>query len=212
MVAFQQINGKRGPQMRLWLDIPKRPSEIAQPRVWNKMVKDSVRTALVYHHDRHIPEHFTRKAREKYGHKPRSDKYKAWKAKKFGAVLDLVMTGSTRKLWTSKHGYQRITMGGAAEGGKKELSGAIVYVWGFNQKLIDFYKAQKANKTRDPNVTRGGGIRARYQNPNRVTLADMRKEMQIVTADEAEHLGQVFRAELIGRIDSYKAGRKRIRA
>lgn len=212
MAEFQQITGKKGPQMRLFMEIPTRPAEIAQPRVWNKMVKDSVRKALMYHHNNHMPLHFLPAAKGKYGHKTRSEKYRAYKARRWRSNVDLVMTGRTRAVMTKHSAPQKIQVGGAAEGGKKPIAGKLIYVFGFNAELVAFYKAQKAGKTRDPTAARAGGVRIRIVNPNRVTMADMKKELQTITEDEATALQTVFADDLMAQIEAYKSKRKRIRA
>lgn len=214
MVAFQQrFRGRNKVDMRLWMDIPKRPEEIGQARIWNKMVKDSLRETLAYHHNKHMPRHFRREARERYSHKPRSEKYKAWKKKRFGSITDLVMTGSTKQKLTRANGFDKIQIGGAAEGGKKALAGKLIYTFGFNDKLVEFYRSQKGNRTRDRRAQRAasrGGRFAAVAGGHRVTLRDMRAELQKITPDEADALRGVFEQALWGRVESYKAGRKRV--
>lgn len=209
MAEFQQrYNGDNRVNMRLWMNIPKKPEKIAQAQIWNAMVKNSVRDALVFHHQNHIPRHFKRDARTRYNHKPRNEKYKAWKKRRFGSIIDLVMTGSTRDKMTKANGYDRIVIGGAALGGKKDLQGKLSYTFGFNNKIVAFYKAQKAAKTRDPRARRSGASAAKSRRG--VTLRDMRAELQTITADEAESLRKVFETALWGRVDAYKAGRKTV--
>lgn len=214
MAEFQQrFVGKNRVDMRLWVSIPKRPDEIAQPRIWNKMVKDSVRETLTFHHNKHMPRHFKREARARYNHKPRSEKYKAWKKRRFGSITDLVMTGSTRDKLTKANGFDRITIGGAAEGGQKSISGKLVYTFGFNDKLKAFYASQKANRTRDQRAQRAknrGGRFAAVAGGHRVTLRDMRAELQTLTEDEADALRQVFETGLWARVEAYRAGRKTV--
>lgn len=210
MAEFQQLSGKRGPQMRLWLDIPTRPAEIAQVRVWNRIVKKSVRKTLTFHLDEHMPRHFGLEARRRYKHKPRSEKYKAWKLRRFRSKTDLVLTGRTRAIVDSKSG-PKISVGGAAEGGKKEISGRLSIPFGFAPDLREFYRAQKGKKSRDPNVLKRRGFTIRHTNPNRVTLRDMKAELQTMTPDEVEALQKLFADDLMQQIEKHKAGRKRIR-
>lgn len=209
MAIFEQkFSGRNRVDMRLWMDIPKRPEFIAQSRVWNKIVKDAVREALVYHHNTHIPRHFKRDARQRYEHKPRSEKYKAWKKRRFGSLLDLVLTGRTRDKLTKPQGYDKIVVGGAAEGGKKSLEGKLIYQFGFVQDIKNYYASKKAQtNTRDPRARKAG---QRQQNPNRVTLRDMRAELQRITQDEADDLRTVFLKAVEVGITNIRAGRKRV--
>lgn len=214
MAEFQQVfRGRNKVDMRLWIEIPKKPEQIKQPRIWNKMVKDALREALMFHHNKHMPRHFKREARARYNHKPRSEKYKSWKKRRFGSLIDLVMTGGTKEKITRANGYDRITIGGAAEGGKKSLSGKLVYTFGFTDKLKEFYASQKSNRTRDRRaqraVTRGGRF-ASVAGGHRVTLRDMRAELERMTPDESEAVRDVFENGLWSRVEAYKAGRKRV--
>lgn len=209
MAEFQQIRSGNKVAMRLFIDVPKKPSDIAQARVWNGFVKDAIRETLAHHHNKHMPRHFKRDARQRYQHKERNAKYKSWKKRKYGSLLDLVLTGRTRDKLTKPNGFDRITIGGAAIGGKKPVEGKLVYTFGFNQDLIDFYKSQKGKKSRDHrNAMRLGGMRVTLVNPNRVTLRDMRAELQTITEDEAADLRDVFRKGIWDRVNNYRAGRK----
>lgn len=206
-----------GFKMALLIDLPERPAQIAQDRVWNKINKDAMKVALMHHHNTHMPRHFKRDARQRYSHKERNAKYKAWKKRKFGSLIDLVMSGSTRDKITKAGGYDRITIGGAAVGGQKDLVGKLVYTFGFNDKLKAFYLSKKVRFHNDP-VTRDPREQwrrrqkavARTIGP-RVSLQDMRAELMKMTPDEVKIIAEVFRKEVFRLIEALPQRRRKVR-
>lgn len=65
-------------------------------------LRDSLRETAREHHRRHIPWHFQNFAAAKYGFKPRTSKYRKWKARLGLPDLDLVFSGNTRRVVTTE--------------------------------------------------------------------------------------------------------------
>jgi len=111
------------PQIEFVLTIPTRAEDMVQ-RVHNKIAKAALKHIIVLHHLRNIPRHFKRDARSRYGYAPRNPKYIRYKQRRYGqGGMDLVKTGASRTSMLATP--PKIRMSGAAEGGKKGLSGTL---------------------------------------------------------------------------------------
>lgn len=165
------------------VDVPRRPEELAR-RDHNRFVKESLRECLKEHHEKRIPGHFTKSAHQKYHYIRRSEKYMRWKARRFHSTTDLVKTGASRD--QMKTG--RITVGGAAEGGKD-----------INAKLTLRF------------VFKGGTGRFHRDTPmyRRITILQMHKEIQAMTDDERRAFAEKFSNDYWDRVAKHNAGRKR---
>lgn len=111
------------PKMEFDIQIPTRAEDMVL-RNHNRFAKAALRHVLETHHSRNIPKHFKRDARSRYGYAPRNPKYVRYKQKRYRqGGMDLVKTGASRDRMLQKP--PKITMSGAAEGGKKSLSGSL---------------------------------------------------------------------------------------
>ncbi len=108
-------------------------------REHNRILREVNRQAAVYHHEKHMPDHFKMVGYTKYGISKRSSKYNKRKQKKYGHVLPNVFTGLTRQLVLSQRKIRatpkgaRLEMRAAFRGG----SGRIRWRAGMNRKQVD---------------------------------------------------------------------------
>ena len=178
-----------GPVFTFVIDVPDRPGDLAK-RWHNKYAKMAARHMMEKHHDEHIPMHFMRSARQRYGYKPRSLKYTKDKNKRWrGGGLDLVKTGRTRLKMTTEY---RMKVGGSAENGN--LNATLILRFPFKGGTGRF---------RRPSGPRG----ARAQ----VTIEQMSVEMRSFAPDEPPRLAAWFNDEYLRLVEAHRAGRKRIR-
>lgn len=82
-------------------------------RIHNTVSKLALRRVLMKHHKERIPDHFKQTNRNKYDHKERSSRTKAYKRRKFGSITDLVKTGRTRQSMTATRPQVQIGGSGA---------------------------------------------------------------------------------------------------
>jgi hypothetical protein len=172
----------------LEIDTPTRPEDIAK-RHHNRFAKEAMKRVLTTHHEKRIPGHFTKAAHQKYGYKTRTLKYMKAKARKYHSTTDLIKTGTSQRQMTSPSG-RKITVGGAAEGGKKSLEGTLTmrFAWP------------------------GGSGRFRKENTiQEVTAEQMKKEMQATTAEERQQMAKQFLHEYFAQVEQYRGSRKRVR-
>lgn len=155
------------PVLRTTIEVPELLFDAA--RVNNEIVKTAIREEAFKHWRQRIPRHFQQGATGKYGYAKRQSlmragnkwiSYNTWKARKHKSRRDLVKTGATQREMTSR---AKITVGGAAEGGKKPLTVTLRLRFPF----------------------RGGTGRFRKSTSRQaVTIDQMAKEIQAVTPDE----------------------------
>jgi hypothetical protein len=177
------------PALTIAIAIPERPENVAR-RDHNRIMKDAMRTVLERHHKERIPGHFEHSAHGKYGYQPRSRKYIDRKVKLGLGGTDLVMTGATKQEMTS---HAEFVVGGAAEGGKKALTGKIVLRFAFGRQVQMGYAKRAAYQTRTGQTyspRQAGGTAG-------VDLAQMKKEIQAMTAEEKREIALEFRAEYL---------------
>lgn len=155
------------PSMSVAIRIPSRSPLRATVRKHNQFTKEAVRETLFRHWLERSPDHFKQTAMAKYGYKPRSEKYLRSKRRKFGFRADnpLLYTGKSRDYITRTFS---ITVGGAAEGGKKEIGAKLTtrFQW------------------------RGGSGKMREGGRSGVTPQDMVNEMTRTTPEEREKMSQ----------------------
>lgn len=117
------------PKIEFEISIPTRAEDMVL-RNHNKFAKAALRHVLLTHHKRNIPKHFKRDARSRYGYTPRNPRYVRWKQKTFRqGGMDLVKTGASRRSMLNHP--PKIRMSGAAEGGKRSLSGTLLLRFAF---------------------------------------------------------------------------------
>lgn len=91
-------------------------------RQHNRLAKDAVRATLADHWQKTTRLHFQYGARARYSYFPRSKKYRRHKQRVKHHDIDLLYSGATRAKMANG-GVPYISVGGAAEGGKKGLTG-----------------------------------------------------------------------------------------
>jgi hypothetical protein len=85
----------------------------------------------------------------------------------------------------------RIVIGGAAEGGKRPVEGKLILSFDF---------------------AGGGGRRYRKPaSPQAVQIEQMHREIKAMTPEEREHMAKRFLQAYMLRVNSFTAGRRRIR-
>lgn len=176
------------PPMAFIIEIPTRPDDIAK-RYHNKIVREAMKSTAERHHKEHIPEHFKATNRQKYNHKPRNEKYKAYKIKKYHSRTDLVKTGRTKD-WMIR--AYKLRIGGNAEAGTT------------NAKLIlTFPFKGGTGRFKDPQTKKAATAQR--------TIQQMIGEMETIPDSERKKLADWFLQEYMDGVNAYRAGRKRIR-
>lgn len=187
---MQQIgmHGPLLPSMFVVIELPTRPEDIAR-RYHNKIVREAMKSTAEKHHEEHIPEHFKSTNRQKYKHAPRSEKYKAYKRKRWHRVTDLVLTGRTKD-WMER--AYKLRVGGNAEAGTTTA-----------KLILTFPFKGGTGRFKDPQTKRAATAQK--------TIQQMIGEMETITDSERRKLGEWFLEEYMKGVDNYRAGRKRIR-
>lgn len=192
------------PYLSLELHIPTRPYDMAQKRVWNRIVRQAITKALEKHDRERIDKHFQPDAHSRYGYKDRKETYKRWKLRRYNRDQDLVKTGRSRK--RMKHEKQ-IIIGGAAEGGKKGIQGRL-------RKKFDFTQTEQFKRSQKKRFVRRGKDwydRSEGMRKAGVTIADMKREIQAFTQDERRAFAEDFFEECFRGYNEWKGQRQRIR-
>lgn len=183
--AFQSGN-RQGVQ--LVIDVPTRFQDIAV-RHHNRFVKDALGIAMVNHYRNVIPGHFKQDAHAKYGYATRDPKYIRSKIRRYGTGTDLVKTGKSRAYMT--HNYT-LTIGGAAEGGKRPISATLSMRFPFA----------------------GGTGAQREQSSQQRRMIDIRQmihEMQAMTDAERTKIASDFWTEYCNKVRQFRGRRQRRR-
>lgn len=182
---------KRGGKQAVGIlfEVPSRPEDIAR-RHHNRFAKEAMQAALLNFHHTLFPNRFKPGTQSKYVRKPRTLKYQKRKLDKYGHNTALVFTGKTRDSMTSPFGFEVIRVGGAAAGGKKDLSGKITYRFKF-----------RGGTGAERKGRRGAGVFPR----------DMVNELQTVTKEESTHIASQFLDAYWSRVEKYRGTRKRKR-
>lgn len=159
-------------------------------RAHNKAARKAAVLLLQRHHQKNIPEHFKQTARNKYGYKPRSAAYKAYKRKRWHSITDLVASGRNRQLITAM-GIIRI--GGTITGSPKRTSLSGKTYGSGREPGLRAQLRMRGNwpKFRDPRSARA------------VSIEDMKAEIATVTPAENQQLAQFFRDNYIRELNGY---------
>ena len=172
------------PTMRLVIDVSDRLEDlITQARQWNQHAREAMAEGLSEYHDERIPRHFRQDAREIYDHKERLASYLAKKAKRFHSYRDLVKRGLTEQFVTSA---RRITLQGSlmSKGAGATLRGNLIM--------------QHAIPVAQDNT-----------HPSHVTIADMKREMTLMTDAEQERFAKNFSHRLATKLETRARGMRR---
>ena len=191
------------PSFSFSITVPKRPEDLAR-RDFNRLAKDALRETIEFHHAEHLPLHFQHSARARYGYKPRKQSWVAHKQKRFGTGgMDLVASGASKRRILG--GPPKIVIGGAAEGGKKGLSGKLTVKFAFNEKL----RAQQRAKYQG---RKSGHYRNRAGTPPKaeVKFEDMKREVRATTREERAALAAKFRDLLMAKFAEFRSNRVRV--
>lgn len=177
------------------------PSLLRSTRLHNAIMKDVVRDELYNHWKHRLPLHFRLDARQRYGHMPRSPRYNSYKNRRFSSKRDLVKTGETERLMRSP---PRITVGGAAEGGKNGLRGRLHLTFSWAAAV-----AQRMRKKFSRGSRRAAA--ASIKTRTGVNLAQMRKEIQTFTDGELKDIAASIQANYVHRVNTDTSPRQRIK-
>lgn len=166
-------------------------------RPHNRAATEAVRAALVEHHERDMPNHFTEFAGPKYGMAKRSDKYNAKKMRRKGHQRYLVFSGV---LEASILGGRRITA--RPTGGRlimqADLSGTVKNADQIKNARIGRVGIMRV-KDAAARMRLGLGPMTRRQQQATNEALKRKAELEVDTAGERKHLIDVLQAE-------YRAG------
>lgn len=174
--------------VQLTVDVPTRFADIAV-RHHNRFVKDALGIAMVNHFRNVIPGHFKQDAHAKYGYATRDPKYIRSKIKRYGHGTDLVKTGASREYMT--HNFT-LTLGGAAEGGKRPISATLSLRFPFKGGT----GAQRDNSV---------------QQRRTIDIRQMIHEMQAMTDQERRKIADDFWTEYCNKVRAFRGRRQRRR-
>jgi hypothetical protein len=186
--------------------VPKRPEDIAR-RHFNRLAKEALRETIAFHHLVNLPKHFQHSARSIYGYKPRKQSWVMHKIRKWGTGgADLVASGASKRRILSLPA--KITIGGAAEGGKKGLEGKLTVRFAFNEKLSAQQKEKYEARQLGHYARRAK--RARVPPKAEVKFEDMKREIRATTREERTELARKFRDLLISKFGDFRQRRERL--
>lgn len=168
------------------IEVPQRSADLAR-RHHNKYAKEALGEAVEkwHQHKQGFPEHFTRAAREKFNHFPRTARYKRYKQRRYHSTIDLVKTGRTKRRMLSQW---KLRLGGSATGGN--LNVTLVLSFPFKGGTGSFRKEGTTQS---------------------VTIEKMITELQRFDEDDPELLAKFFGEAYWKRVEQHRASRKRIR-
>lgn len=170
------------PRVMFRLELPEMLTDgRAFERVHNRAVRNCLTKQLENHHRRRLPGHFEFPARAKYRYQERKPGWKAAKMSIWHSRTDLVASGRTKRAMLSQY---RITVAGNAAGGKGVV-GTLTMRFPF--------PASFANST------------------NRVSLAQMAREIATITADEAAEVTASFKRDYTAEINAALARSPKLR-
>ena len=164
---------------------PSRPADLTV-RLHNQYAKQAIREVMTLHWSKHTRSHFQLHARHKYGYFPRSVGYRKRKQRLKGHDIDLVFSGRSRELISGQQ--PTVHVGGAAEGGKKGLTG--------------YYKLRFPFS--------GGSGRSKRRGSNDV-VARMVKELERWAGDEVTWARQEFLRRYLEKVNNHRGRRQRRR-
>lgn len=95
-------------------------------RLHNRLVKRALVDVMMFHHKKHIPDHFNRWRQKKYGY---AQRWHTTIARKRGRdMADLVRTGKTKRRMQDR---MEVSVGGTAVGGDMRAKGRMKFKQGF---------------------------------------------------------------------------------
>jgi hypothetical protein len=172
------------PIAQMTLDVPQRPSDMANPRVWNRLVKSAARGAVILYHAQHINARFEPGASSKYSYFARTPKYLERKEAEKGHAIDLVYGGGSKRHMRQ---HYKIRAGGSAEGGNLSVTLSMRF---------DFAGGTGRSRSFDGS------------NPVGRMIADLQK----FTDDDRREIIDQFNVLLMQHYLRYSSRRKRIRS
>lgn len=178
-------------------------------RTHNRIANTAIRETLLTHATTRIPLHFTRPAHNRYGYAERSPHYRAFKQKKFHTSLDLVLSGRSKARMTSE---RKISVGGSATGGDLKGDLKLRFAWGLtgegNQTTVQAAHGRRARgQSKGPPLS----ARGRKDGKPRVTIAQMKKEMAAITADERSAMAHEVRERYLEGVKTTAGPRQRVK-
>jgi hypothetical protein len=152
-------------------------------RTHNRFVRTALEDNAGFHHKNVMREHFRPEAKDRYGHAPRSDKYRKWKTRRWGADVDLFKTGRTKNaiLGTAKV----LTSGSASsETLRTRLLMRLPFGGGTGEQMDDASKGLPVSPKKLAEFRAKLDSMHQARGRTGVTPAQMVKELQAVTAEE----------------------------
>jgi len=171
-------------------------------RTHNKIANNSIRATLLHHAESRIVQHFARPAHDRYGYAERSPHYRHFKKKRFHTSIDLILSGRTKHAMTTQ---RQITVGGTATGGTLRGDLKLKFPFGL--------AAQAAHARRARGQSKGAPLSARGRKDGRprVTIAQMRKEIAAITADERSQMAAEVRDRYVDGVKTTAGPRQRVK-
>jgi hypothetical protein len=176
--------------------LPTMPDDM-QARDHNRYVKKAVRETLLEHWRQHTRRHFQIGASSRYGYAQRSPRYNAEKKRQFGHTIPMLRTGKTRDKMAGSTPQLRI--GGAAEGGKKGITGSYRLKFPFDAALQQNYRRRLGRRNNRPAA------------PRRNVMPQLRREMEAWAADEIRLAARGFAQRYWQSVRNHRGGQRRYR-
>lgn len=184
---------------------------VASPRTHQRFAREAMEQELDHHHRAVMPEHFKQSAHQKYGHKPRSPKYIAYKIRRWRSGTDHVASGRTKVELLYK---RQILVDGSGETLRGRLKMRLPFGGGTGEQVDDdFYRRLEAALATETNPGKRAWILKRLQNRDNnrgkvgVTPAEQIKELQTITGEEARQATERIAQRYLGKIKSMKRRR-----
>lgn len=180
--------------------LPTRAREMAL-RDHNRYVKMGVRETLLVHWAKNTRRHFQIGASSRYGYAQRSARYNAAKKRQFGHAIPMLRTGKTRDAMAGQTPSVRV--GGAAEGGKKGITGSYRLRFPFDASAQASYKKR---------LKRAGNNRAvAAAIARRNVMPQLRREVEAWAQDEIRAAGTSFGQRYLQSVKTHKGAQKKYR-
>jgi hypothetical protein len=177
---------------------------LASPRAHNTLVRKAVYEVLERHKNETMRKHFQPGNDTRYGHAQRTAGYKRSKARYWNSVTDLVKTGNTKRLIASLPAKGNITISGSASADtiRGRLRMRLPFGGGTGRQMdeaawqrIERELARTTDPVKRARLQAALAGRRSGRGRSGVTPAQMIKELQTITADEAAEM-----TKLIGEI------------
>lgn len=178
---------------------PARPADMTQGRIHNRLVKEALRETMELHHSKHTRRHFQKGAKHLYAYAPRTRKYLASKRRKYGHTIDMLASGDTRRAMADKP--VKVSIGGAAEGGKKGITATFKLKFPFAGKVQENVRKR----------IKGRGSKGYVPPRRRNILPQLKKEMERWAGDEVGWAIQEFQKRYMEKVNAWRGRRQRVR-